>query len=193
MRVGIGMSGLMHKYGIMDSYLNASVGLIDHITSEYEAEILLIPHVIQDDPMRDDLSVCQQVAARVNRKSQCHALPETLNACELKFCISRCDYFVGARTHSTIASLSSLVPTLSIGYSVKAWGINRDLLGCDDYVLDVQSLSTAALIDRFTQLQKRRDHIVRKLQVSVPTARESARRARQYLESLVAGDDECPR
>lgn len=49
--------------------------------------------------------------------------------------------FIGARTHATIAAYSSLVPTLVVGYSVKARGIARDLFGTEkNYVLPVQLL-----------------------------------------------------
>ena len=49
--------------------------------------------------------------------------------------------FIGARTHSTIAAYSSGVPTLVVGYSVKAKGIAKDLFGTEEnYVLPVQAL-----------------------------------------------------
>ena len=65
-----------------------------------------------------------------------HAAPE------LKYIISHCRMFVGARTHATIAAYSSCVPTLVVGYSVKARGIARDLFGTEEnYVLPVQQLS----------------------------------------------------
>ena len=53
-----------------------------------------------------------------------------------------CSFFVGARTHSTIAAYSSGVPTLVIGYSVKSRGIATDLFGTyENYVLPVQEIS----------------------------------------------------
>ena len=55
--------------------------------------------------------------------------------------IANCRFFVGARTHATIAAYSTLVPTLVIGYSVKARGIAQDLFGqSEHYVLPVQTL-----------------------------------------------------
>ncbi len=47
-----------------------------------------------------------------------------------------------ARTHATIAAYSSCVPTLVVGYSIKARGIAKDLFGTDEgYVLPVQALA----------------------------------------------------
>jgi len=193
MKVGIGMSALMHRYQVMEQYLDASISLIEHLAAKYNGKIVLVPHVIQDKTTRNDFAVCQEITRRVSDKCQCYVLPKTLNACEMKYCISNCDYFIGARTHSTIASLSSCIPTISVGYSVKAWGINQDLLECDDYVIDMQSLSSDVLIRKFEQLREQRDKIVRRLQVSVPQAKENARRAGQYLLSTIDGDNTCRR
>ena len=67
---------------------------------------------------------------------------EDANAETLKGVISRCRFFIGARTHATIAAYSTCVPTLVVGYSVKAKGIAKDLFGTyENYVMPVQSLA----------------------------------------------------
>jgi len=187
MTVGIGMSGLAHKYGIMEQYLNAFVGFIRHITTRHGVQIMLVPHVVREKATQNDLAVCQELGRRVNGTCRWYVLPETLNACEMKWCIAKCDYFIGARTHSTIASLSSCVPTISVGYSIKARGINRDLLGCEDYVVDIKTIAAKSLIDKFEQLRENRENIIRRLHVSMPRARENAERGGQYLLALVGG------
>ena len=61
------------------------------------------------------------------------------NCMEIKGIISKCRFFIGARTHSTIAAYSTCVPTLAVGYSIKARGIARDIFGTEDnYVVPVQ-------------------------------------------------------
>ena len=106
--------------------------------------ILLIPHVESPYPSNDDLgflhSLCTAVANEV--KVQVQVLPGGLNAAELKWIIARCAVFAGARTHSTIAALSSHVPTLSIAYSLKAKGINRDIFGHLDHCIHISELTT---------------------------------------------------
>lgn len=48
---------------------------------------------------------------------------------------------IAARTHASIAAYSQAVPTLVVGYSVKALGIATDLFGTsDNYVIPVQNL-----------------------------------------------------
>jgi polysaccharide pyruvyl transferase WcaK-like protein len=77
-----------------------------------------------------------------------------LNAPQIKYVISKCRFFIGARTHSTIAALSSNIPTVSIAYSIKARGINQDIFGHTDYVLDVNNLNYHSLINYFDSLIK---------------------------------------
>ncbi len=63
------------------------------------------------------------------------------NAEEIKGVISKCRFFVAARTHASIAAYSQKIPTLVVGYSVKSKGIAKDLFGSyKDFVIPVQSL-----------------------------------------------------
>jgi polysaccharide pyruvyl transferase WcaK-like protein len=183
-RVGVGMSDLAGHWKRgrgTEAYSQMFVDFCAHLCDTYEARILFVPHVIQSVEGRNDLAVCRDVACRVNRPDQCTVLPETLNACEMKYAISQCDYFIGARTHSTIASLSSRVPTISIGYSVKAWGINRDLLGHGDYVVDIASMETRTLIERFESLRRNGEEIRAVLQQNLPHVIDRARQAGRHL------------
>lgn len=66
---------------------------------------------------------------------------EDCNCMQLKGYISRCRFFIGARTHATIAAYSTFVPTLVLGYSIKSRGIATDLFGSDEnYVISIQDL-----------------------------------------------------
>ena len=89
---------------------------------------------------------------------------EDHNCMELKGIISKCRFFVGARTHSTIAAYSMGIPTLVVGYSVKARGIARDLFGGEEgYVLPVQKLTRDKLISAFKNIMIKEKEIQKKL------------------------------
>lgn len=113
--------------------------LIDYILENTDCHIALIPHVMwkyNDDRLTlIELYNGYQGNERV-------VLFEDMPARKIKYVISKCRMFIGARTHATIAAYSSCVPTLVVGYSVKARGIARDLFGTEDhYVLPVQNLA----------------------------------------------------
>lgn len=113
--------------------------LIDYIINTTDMEVLLIPHVIwreNDDrvPLRKIYDVYKE-CTRVQ-------MIEDQDCTKLKEIISCCRFFIGARTHATIAAYSTGVPTIVVGYSVKAKGIAIDLFGTDkNFVLPVQSIS----------------------------------------------------
>ena len=111
---------------------------------------------------------------------------------ELKGSISACRLFVGARTHATIAAYSSCVPTLVVGYSVKARGIARDLFGTEEgYVLPVQSLKRKEeLTESFRRLLEREDEIRSRLREEMPSYKEKARQTGKEVDRLW---EECMR
>lgn len=132
--------------------------LIRYILSETNATIALVPHVVWSS--NDDRTVLRQLYDDFDRDPRL-VLVEDHTAPELKYIISRCCFFVGARTHATIAAYSSCVPTLVVGYSVKARGIARDLFGTEDgYVLPVQDMQQPQqLTEAFCTLFGKRQYI----------------------------------
>ncbi|NQT84007.1 polysaccharide pyruvyl transferase family protein, partial [bacterium] len=109
----------------------------------------------------------------------------SLRAGEMKYVISRCRFFIGSRTHSTISALSSGVPTISLSYSMKSRGINQDVVGNQDFVLPVAELSLEKLTSTFRDLVKRGDEIRATLQDRIPAVKEMARKNAQYLAELL--------
>ncbi len=104
--------------------------------------MVLIPHVFWTHD--NDLDALGQIKARFADESRVLMLPqaEKLTATQLKGYISRLNALVTARTHASIAAYSTCVPTLVIGYSVKAKGIARDLFGDEAaHLIPVQELT----------------------------------------------------
>ena len=99
---------------------------------------------------------------------------EDHNCVELKGIISKCRFFVGARTHSTIAAYSMGIPTLVVGYSVKARGIARDLFSTEkNYVLPVQELwREESLLEAFKLILNNEKTIKLCLKDNIPVFRK---------------------
>ena len=61
----------------------------------------------------------------------------------------RCARRSSARTHAVIAAYSSGVPTLALGYSVKAKGLAEDIFGVDTpYVLPIENIANETAVTR---------------------------------------------
>ena len=110
-------------------------------------------------------------------------LPVKFNTSQIKQVISQLRYFIGARTHATIAALSCGIPTLSIAYSVKAKGINKDLLGKRPVVLPTPQLTAASLMAGLDYLISNEAQIKSHLAEKLPLWRERIESAAREVKT----------
>lgn len=146
------------------------IRLIRHIIGNTDMQVALIPHVVwnhNDD--RKPLFVLYEQFKDTGRVIMVDKEAK-LNAEELKYIISKCRFIVAARTHASIAAYSTQVPTLVVGYSVKARGIARDIFGTEaNYVLPVQSMSQPEeLTSAFCWLKENETSILRHYKAFMP-------------------------
>ncbi|MGN0993663.1 MAG: polysaccharide pyruvyl transferase family protein [Butyricicoccus sp.] len=160
------------------------VALIEHILDTSDMSVALIPHVVW--PYNDDREPLRRLYERFRDTGRV-VLIENADCRVLKGYIARLRFFVGARTHATIAAYSSCVPTLVVGYSVKAKGIARDLFGTyEEYVLPVQELKTPEdLTSAFERIRRCEDDLRCCLQATMPAYIESAHAAGDELLQLL--------
>ncbi|MDE5933964.1 MAG: polysaccharide pyruvyl transferase family protein [Lachnospiraceae bacterium] len=153
--------------------------LIEHILETSTNRVALIPHVIWKN--NDDRETLAELYRGYEENERVMLLPD-LSCGQLKYLIAGCRAFIGARTHATIAAYSSCVPTLVVGYSVKALGIARDLFGSEEnYVLPVQTLQEPdALIRAYEWLMGEEDAVRARLQEIMP----------EYCNKAVQAGDE---
>lgn len=166
--IGLNLSPLIGMYAEdKDIALKCYEDLIRHILDTTDNAVALIPHVVWD---RSNDNIPLTSLYEKFKDTGRVLLIKDHNAPELKGYIARCRLFIGARTHATIAAYSSCVPTLVIGYSVKARGIAKDLFGTEEkYVLPVQDLkSSNQLIEGYEWLNEHADEITGKLKEAIP-------------------------
>lgn len=149
--VGINVSPLLFFYKDKDLIFANYVSLIETILRHSDMTIALIPHVVW--PTSDDRGPLKVLYERFKDSGRV-ILVEDRPAEQMKDIIARCRFMVAARTHASIAAYSQYVPTIVVGYSVKASGIARDIFGKDDsFVVPVQAMSHPAdLSDTFNRL-----------------------------------------
>lgn len=154
--VGINVSPLiLSRAKDSGAAMEAFARLIEHILRSGEDSVALIPHVTWAHD--NDMDALRELKARFARESRVLLVPGTLNAMQYKGLIARLRALVTARTHASIAGYSTGVPTLVIGYSVKARGIARDLFGAEEgHLIPVQELTGAGeLIAAYDALRGR--------------------------------------
>ncbi|MEX0282971.1 MAG: polysaccharide pyruvyl transferase family protein [Paracoccaceae bacterium] len=163
---GLNVSGLLcneddaarQTFGLKGSHrdqLDAlAAGLLQ---ADPDLRLLLVPHVQRPDgDPESDLDAARALQARLGEdgRSRVQVLDDRLSAMELKWVLSRLDWFAGARMHATIGAFSSGVPTLGLGYTDKAYGVFAQC-GIGDEVVDLRRADARQLAGRavasFTQ------------------------------------------
>jgi polysaccharide pyruvyl transferase WcaK-like protein len=161
------------------------VTLIRYLLDNTDMKVYLIPHVVwKDNDDRIPLTLLKKAFDSDERVILSNDAP----AAELKGLISSLRFFVGARTHSTIAAYSSCVPTLVAGYSVKARGIARDLMGTEEgFVVPVQQMhENGELCSAFKNIMDRESEIKKQLENIIPSYIDNAKRAADLIKDLLS-------
>lgn len=182
--IGINVSPLASSCGkgnlVYENYRN----LIRYIVESTDSIVALIPHVVW--PYNDDRSILNELYNEFATTGRV-IMANDSNCMQLKYVISKCRFFVGARTHATIAAYSTCVPTLVAGYSVKARGIARDIFGTDNnYVVPVQNLKSQDDVkNAFRWIQEHEQEIVANLNAFIPEYKKTGLVAKRYLDMLL--------
>ncbi|KMK75033.1 polysaccharide pyruvyl transferase family protein [Alkalihalobacillus pseudalcaliphilus] len=160
--------------------------LIEHILDTTTMTIALTPHVIQEN--NNDYEVLEEFYRDYKYSKRILLLSDQLNATQYKGYIARMRFFIGARTHATIAAYSNFVPTLVLGYSVKSKGIAKDLFGEEKFVLNLADISNSTkLKGSFNELYQQEHDIKQQLEVRIPEIKKLSLQAVDYLEQLIHG------
>ena len=153
---------------------------IKAVVERGDEDVVLIPHV---DPLggspgnNSDRAYMGGLLEGLEPqvRTRVRITPDLLNAAQIKYLLGKCRYFIGARTHATIGAISQRVPTVSIAYSVKALGINKDLFGSTKYVLPTPDVSAATLGEALELLRAEEVETQALLAEKLPTWRDRAR------------------
>lgn len=164
--------------------------VIKWLRSELDANVILIPHVQETAPKNEDRVLATEIMRRLQHDPRVRLAGGDLSASEYKAIISRCDFVVAERMHAALAGLSTEVPTLVIGYSIKAEGILTDLLGAettrDKALISIQDfLAPGAGLARVQAAWAAKDYLAKRLAASVPAARDRARQAHTLIADIL--------
>lgn len=149
--LGVNISPLvLSKLGVRADAFVGEVGkALKLLQKELGLDVLLVPHVMAYKGPNDDRIALRKLAGWLAAEGvKTRVVPHGLNAAQIKSIIGQCRLLIAARTHATIAAMSQGVPVVSIGYSVKAVGINEQVFGDARHVIDYRQLHASELVDR---------------------------------------------
>jgi colanic acid/amylovoran biosynthesis protein len=182
--VGLNFSPLVYKKN--KDAKQAFSDLIKHILDTTDMTIAFTPHVTEDG--NNDFEILNEFYQLHKDTGRVLILPDNLNAIQYKGYIARMRFFVGARTHATIAAYSNAVPTMVLGYSVKSKGIAKDLFGTEKLVLSLKEISNSEILkQKFDEMVAEEHDIRRHLTEVLPKIRQMSAKAGTYLSELTSG------
>ena len=166
--IGINLSNyVVGDYNLNTNFGNEIKKLIEYILQETKLNILLIPHVLWKG--QDDRIITNYIIESYKNNPRISALDSnSYNYCQLRYIISQCKYFIGARTHSIISAYSTCTPAIALGYSIKSKGIAKDLKLPKELIVDSKNYTKDELLISFKYLLNSGEEIRNHLQKVMP-------------------------
>lgn len=142
--LGINISPIMvGKDDFGNSMLIRNIqNLVKYVLKNSNMNVCLIPHVYMVNPPNGDFVPLRKLYECFKDTGRVSFIDEELSCTQLKYIISKCRFFIGARTHSMIAAYSNHIPAIALSYSIKSRGIAKDIFGSGyGYAVPKQSLT----------------------------------------------------
>jgi polysaccharide pyruvyl transferase WcaK-like protein len=179
--VGFNISGLLYndaeakrQFGIKSDYQQLVSEIIQLFMAYQNTVVVLVPHVFaKTGRIESDPDACRQVYKLLADKYPNKILltEETLDHKQVKYLISRCDFFLGSRMHSCIAAISQSVPAIGLAYSGKFIGV-FDSVGVGESIVDLRTQDEQQILASVQEIFKKRQQIAENLCVTIPKVQE---------------------
>jgi colanic acid/amylovoran biosynthesis protein len=188
--IGINFSPLAQRYyPDKPRFIPEIVRTCEAVVQRFDVSVVLVPHVMSpfDQPSYDDRLFHQKVYNSIcdNFKNRVSMVSEDIGSRSVKFLLSKMDYFAGARMHSTIASLSTKVPTISLAYSRKGEALNQIIFGHDHWVLRIADFTTEKFCEKLRRLFAQKYQVKRELAEKIPPLKQQALKAGIHVRDLL--------
>ena len=182
--VGFNVSGLIFndaasaasRFGLRTDYPRAVGTFLAELLERTRARVVLVPHVLTaPGHPESDVRAAEQVRRQLGEQARdrVEVLPPDYSPAELKWIIGQMSWFCGTRMHSTIAGLSSGVPTVALSYSIKTAGVFRTCQ-MGDCVLELRGSTTSDVVRGLLKSWQRRQAVKQRLAMSLPKVRQAA-------------------
>ena len=195
--IGVNVSGLIYnqadasmRYGLRVDYQRLVRSLVQELVDRCAARVLLVPHVLGGATNESDVLACSDLLAALSpsERERVAVITMKLGPAEVKWLIAQCDWFCGTRMHSTIAALSSGVPTAAIAYSGKTSGV-FETCGQAEQVADARQLTAKEVAEVVLRSCEQRLALRASLENRLP---EVLSRASAQMDAVLLASRQAP-
>jgi colanic acid/amylovoran biosynthesis protein len=189
--INLGPWMMRHRRSLARQGWSGFVKWVVTLQGRVGAPVILVPHVMMHEsisPNNDDYLFMKRIYDRLpaELKRSVHLYDAREADCrQIKWVISRLRGLVSSRFHATIAGLSTGVPTVTIGYGIKARGLHLDMFGHDQWCVDISEAGIQSLAERLDALLSREQEVRAHLKAVVPRFVEDAWKSGRYSAELL--------
>ncbi|MDM8154894.1 polysaccharide pyruvyl transferase family protein [Bacteroides gallinaceum] len=182
--IGINLSNyVMGGFDLNSAFAKEVDSLIKFILQSTDYQILLIPHVLWKG--QDDRIISNLIKGKYDLNNRINILDsDNLNYCQIRYIISKCYCFIGARTHAAISAYSTCIPTIAIGYSIKSKGIAKDIGMPEEIIVDSINIRKNQLLDAFCHLLNEADSLSKHLHNIMDSYKQRCKNAIGIIDKL---------
>ena len=184
--IGINISNFVGgKYTLENNVGKNIENCIQYILEKTNFNVLIIPHVSWE--RQDDRVISKMLCDKYKSSDRVAMLDmEKYNYCQIRYIISKCRFFLGARTHAVISAYSTCIPTIALGYSIKSRGIAKDLELSENMVIDCNNLQDEnEILNGLLYLIKNERNIAMHLEKVIPSYKSKVFEAKKEFEGVL--------
>lgn len=170
----------------LEAWTHLAAEIVTAIERKTGRCVVLVPHEAASRYSADEgaflaqvAEVCEGLGARPT------PLPSSLRAWELKWVIGKLAAFMAVKTHATVASFGSGVPTVTMFRGPKSFYIPRMMFGHDRFVLRPEQISPEPAAQAMADLLAESDQIREVLAVRIPEIRAMAHETVEHLRAAI--------
>lgn len=166
--VGISVSHqIIRQWSSSQGYMDCMVSLCKHITQKYKKEIILIPNEFVPGKDKNDIDVANDIQAALQKDCNINvevADVRNMTSTQLKLIIASCDVMVASRYHACVASYSSGVPLLILGWHYKYQELS-ELYGQEKWILSSENCTSDVFVKTFDKFYEEKEIIREELKL----------------------------
>lgn len=122
--------------------------VIEELISKFEAEIILIPHVVSDNIQEDDLRYLKSLKGIINDyvADNIKIIDNDPGFINIKSILVNCDILIAARMHCAVNALEAGVPTILVSYSKKSEGMANYIYGNNRWIIPLKNFESNTVL-----------------------------------------------
>lgn len=137
---------------------------IDNLINQFNAEVVLVPHVVDKiNAGDDDLRYLRQVAENIKNQERITLIDTDPGFLGIRRTLVDCDLVIAARMHCAINAITAYVPTVLLAYSQKSKGMAEFIYGNRTQIIDLKEFNARSVNPLIRRIIDNKDTINKSL------------------------------